>query len=115
MTAVMVLTLGYASLLVACGSSGSAQPAAATYRACQEVSAVLSDGPDPTGDPVGYAEAQVQPLRYVRTTDEALRVAVDNLDSAYERMFSTNGSGAAQREVARASARLDVICPGAAP
>src|ERR1700728_2213452 len=51
-----------AALLSACGSSGSPPDAAAAKSACQQVSAVLSDGPDPSADPVGYAEAQVVPL-----------------------------------------------------
>lgn len=103
------------ALVGACGSGGAPQPSVALARSCQSVSAVLSDGPDPTADPVGYAEAQILPLRQVQTSDRALRSAIDELDGAYEELFSTDGSAAAARAVTEASARLDAMCPGAAP
>jgi hypothetical protein len=58
------------------------------------VSAVLSDGPDPTADPVGYAEAQIVPLRAVRTDDVSLRQVLGQLADAYQQEYA--------------------ICPGAA-
>lgn len=76
---------------------------------------MLSDGPDPTVDPVGYAEAQILPLRQVHTDDAKLRRDIDALDAAYRQMFSTDGSAAAKRAVAQASERMNAICPGAAP
>jgi hypothetical protein len=102
-----------AVVLGACGSSGPSQASSALSRACQDVSAVLSDGPDPTADPVGYAEAQILPLRHVRTSDAALEAAIEDLDSAYQQYFSTNGASTAKRAVTKASTRLDAICPGA--
>lgn len=110
-----VLILGGGALLSACGASGTSQASAAPSAACQRVSAVLSNGPDPTADPVGYAEAQIQPLGRVSTTDTALRHAISALDAAYRDMFATDGSKAASRAVSEASARMDAICPGAAP
>jgi hypothetical protein len=104
-----------AGFLAGCGSSGGAQALPATTRACQEVSAVLSDGPDPGADPVGYAEAQILPLRQVHTSDSRLRTAIEGLDRAYQQMFSTDGAAAARRAVTKASDRINAICPGAAP
>ena len=74
---------------------------------------MLSDGPDPTADPVGYAEAQIVPLRAVRTDDESLRQVLDQLADAYQQEYSTNGGST--KAVAGASSRLNAICPGAAP
>lgn len=76
---------------------------------------MLSDGPDPGADPVGYAEAQILPLRQVHTSDGQLRAAINGLDAAYQQMFSTNGAAAARRAVTKASDRTNAICPGAAP
>lgn len=121
-----------ASVLSACGSSGvagsaaPASPAASTASAsasasasgvrsaCQQVAAVLSDGPDPGVDPVGYAEAQILPLRRLHPSDRSLRGAIHALASAYARFYDTDGAEAAQQAVTRAGNRLDVICPGAA-
>jgi hypothetical protein len=102
-----------AGTLAACGSSSSPQ-ASALRSTCQQVGAVLSDGPDPQADPIGYAEAQVLPLRQVHTSDEKLQDAIDHLSSAYERFFDTGGSAAANRALGRATGDLDAICPGAA-
>jgi hypothetical protein len=101
-------------LLSACGSSGSVQATSAVTDACQQVSAVLSNGPDPGADPVGYAEAQIRPLRQVHTSDKQLQAAVDDLASAYQRFFSTQGADAAKQAVSQASHSVNVICPGAA-
>jgi hypothetical protein len=108
-----------AGLVTACGSSGSSAPAASTssvHRTCQAVTAVLSDGPDPDADPVGYALAQVTPLRQVKTTsDRPLQTAIDQLASAYQQFVTADGVGASvQRAVTQASDRLNTLCPGAA-
>ena len=71
-----------AGLLAACGSSQS--PHSALPSTCQQVGAVLSDGPDSGVDPIGYAQAQVLPLHQVHTSDTSLRSAIDNLASAYQ-------------------------------
>jgi hypothetical protein len=73
----------------------------------------LSDGPDPSSDPVGYAIAQVKPLRQIQSSDQALRATIDDLASAYERVVTTNGSAAAKQAVSVASDKVDAICPGA--
>ena len=42
---------------------------------------MLSDGPDPDSDPVGYAEAQILPLGQIHTSDAQLRTAIGKLAS----------------------------------
>jgi hypothetical protein len=109
-------------VLLACGCSSSAS-ASASARAsasvaqsdCQQVSAVLSDGPDPNADPVGYAEAQILPLRHIGVGNPALRGAITELADAYQEFFASNGkSNSAKEAVAVASKKLNSICPGAA-
>jgi hypothetical protein len=75
---------------------------------------VLSDGPDPDSDPVGYAEAQVIPLRQIHTSDSALQSAIDNLASAYAQFYETKGSAASAKAVTAASSQVNAICPGTA-
>jgi hypothetical protein len=113
------LALGLVVLLTcACGSSSpsAGHTSASTIEdSCQQVSAVLSDGPDPDSDPVGYAEAQVLPLRQIHVPDQALGVAIDQLADAYRQFFASNGkSSNAKEAVAVASKTLNSICPGAA-
>ena len=108
-------------LVCACSSAAHATAsahstaAAATESTCQRVSAVLSDGPDPDADPVGYAEAQILPLRQISAPDQALHAAISQLADAYQKFFATNGkSSNAKEAVAVASSKLNSICPGAA-
>jgi hypothetical protein len=107
--------------LSACGSSAhpaAEHPAAAqsatVQSTCQLVSAVLSDGPDPGADPVGYAESQFGPLRQIHTEDTALQDAIGQLATAYQEYFSTNGTNSAKEAVAVASSKINSFCPGAA-
>jgi hypothetical protein len=106
-----------AALLGACTSQAPASrpvSTAAVRAACSQVSAVLSDGPDPDADPVGYAEAQILPLGQIRTADAQLRAAISKLAGAYRAFFASNGSSsAAKLAVATASKRVNSICPGA--
>ena len=102
-------------VLAACGSASGQPSAAAVSKTCTVVSATLSDGPDPGADPVGYAEAQILPLRQIHAADPALRTAIDDLASAYARVFGTDGkSAAATLAVTTASKKVNAICPGAA-
>jgi len=110
----LVATTLCAGLLSACGSSGPPQSSPAVKGTCEQVSAVLSDGPDPGADPVGYAQAQVLPLRQIHTSDTNLKGAIDDLASAYEQFSRTNGTKATKRAVTLASDKVDAICPGAA-
>ncbi len=104
------------ALLCACNSPvHSAVSPTAVASTCQQVSAVLSDGPDPGADPVGYAEAQILPLRQIRAPDQALREAISGLADAYQQFFASNGTSSNGREaVAVASRKVDSLCPGAA-
>lgn len=81
------------------------------------VSDVLTDGPDSDADPVGYAEAQVLPLRQLTIGDAKLHSAVLSLAAAYS-TFSTSTAptrGAAAQMVAKAENEVNKICPQAAP
>jgi hypothetical protein len=101
-----------AALVAGCGSSG--QTAEEVARTCIKVTATLSDGPDPTEDPVGYAEAQILPLRQVHTTDPELKTAISKLANAYAKFFATDGkSTSALKAVDAAANRIDALCPGA--
>jgi hypothetical protein len=102
-------------LLGGCGSSsGSAQSAPSTVQStCQEVSAVLSNGPTPGADTVGYAEAQVRPLRRIHTSDRVLAQAIDQLATAYQRFYAADGTGTSVHGgVTSAGRRVDALCPG---
>ena len=93
--------------------SAEASPSRAQIAAtCQRVADVLSDGPDPGVDPVGYALAQIHPLREVKTTDQELRVDIRNLASAYEIVYQTRDKKRARADLAKARKKIDVICPG---
>ena len=122
-TLLALTSLGLSALLGACSSAASSSgPAAgatasttAVRTACTQVSAVLSDGPDPDSDPVGYAEAQILPLGQIHTSDAQLRAAIGKLASAYRTFFDSNGtSSSAKLAVATASKRINSFCPGAA-
>ncbi len=81
---------------------------------CQQLSAVLSDGPDPGADPVGYALAQILPLRRLHSSDGALQTAIDGLATAYQDFTTAKGGKEAAKAVRKASEKVDAICPGAA-
>jgi hypothetical protein len=103
--------------LTGCGSNTSSQPpgqSPAVKSVCQQISAVLSDGPDPGADPVGYALAQILPLRQLHTSDGALQTAIDDLATAYQEFYRSNGGKSAATAVSRASDKVNAICPGAA-
>jgi len=114
------LTVLVLAALLVCACGPAARPAAsasastATESACLQVSAVLSDGPDPDADPVGYAEAQIIPLRQISTSSQALGAAIRQLADAYQKFFASNGGSQAKEAVAVASSKVDSICPGAA-
>jgi hypothetical protein len=107
-----------ATVLAACGSSAPSGQASGqvVHTTCREVSAVLSDGPDPGADPVGYAFAQIRPLRAITVRgDRPLQDAVDELALAYQHFYDADGMGrAATNAVKVANAKIDALCPGAA-
>jgi hypothetical protein len=104
--------------LAACGSAS--HPAKATgfkvppiEAPCQQVAAVLSDGPDPGADPVGYAQAQIIQLRDLKLSHTKLEKAVVALASAYQRYSNTHGkSEPAKAAVNKTSKAVNAICPG---
>lgn len=105
-----------APLWAACGSSGGgAQASAAPPALCQKILAVLSDGPDPDADPVGYALSQIKPLGQIATSDHSVRVTLDKLIAADRSLVNSNGSDhAAKTAIARADKALNTACPGVA-
>jgi hypothetical protein len=109
----VVLLVGACASAASSASDRASAPTVAST--CQQVSAVLSDGPDPDADPVGYAEAQILPLRQISVSGQALRTAINQLADAYQQFYASNGkSSDAQEAVAVASKKLDSTCPGAA-
>ena len=117
-----LLTLGAiaAASLAACSAPSSVSTTAlfgtAKHQQCTSVADVLSDGPDPSSDPVGYAQAQVLPLRQLKITYPALGHAVKALAGAYQAYSTTSGSArtTAALRVSKAEAAVNAICPGAA-
>jgi hypothetical protein len=108
--------IAFSALIIPLAACSSSHPAASasTRKTCAQIRAVLSDGPDPSQDQVGYAEAQILPLRQVRAATPALRNAIGELADAYDRFFASGGkSPAATRAVAAAATHLDKLCPGA--
>jgi hypothetical protein len=110
---VPVLVVGAGTLLGACGSGATANSEANIVKsACQKVGAALSDGPDPTADPVGYAEAQILPLEKIKVSDRKLQKAIDSLDSAYKDYFRASGAQGSSALVKRALNSVATFCPG---
>jgi hypothetical protein len=107
--------------VTACGSSSSSSSSATTASAvqqdCTAISDVLSDGPDPDADSVGYAQAQVLPLRQLQIGDASLHRDVLALAAAYQAFSTGSGAGGATAAaaVARAENSVNSICPQAAP
>jgi hypothetical protein len=117
-TTVLAMTV----LVSACGSgahtatgqaaSGHTVPAA--QQTCLQVDAVLSDGPDPGADPLGYAEAQILPLEQIHALDLTLGTAISTLAGAYQGYYAAHGTGsAATSTLNTAISRINALCPGA--
>jgi hypothetical protein len=119
-TALALPALALTVLVSACGSSGhmaasgAAKAPAARQQTCQQVAAVLSDGPDPGADPVGYAEAQVRPLRQIRSSDLTLGTAISTLAADYESFYAADGTGSKVKSALTAAVnRINSLCPDA--
>jgi predicted Zn-dependent protease len=113
--ATVVAVLLICALLGACGSSSSTASSAEVKRTCKQVEAVLSDGPEPAADPVGYAQAQILPLRQIRTSDGKLQEAIHRLAAAYQAFSADNRiQHAANSAVTAAVHGVNALCPGAA-
>jgi hypothetical protein len=123
-------TIALASVAVAvplwagCSSSGggAAKAAAAPTAVCQKILAVLSDGPDPDVDPVGYALSQIRPLGQIHTSDQSVRTDLTDLVTADRKLVSSTGSDHAEQAAIKAAkasikkddASLNTVCPGVA-
>jgi hypothetical protein len=105
-------------LLAACSSSGSGGGAAAAKAPapfCSKLLAVLSDGPDPGADPVGYALSQIEPLGGIH--DGGSRQAtVTSLIAADKDLVSSEGRDPAAAATIKGDYKtLNDACPGVAP
>lgn len=106
----------------ACGSSSSSSAQASStllgstlQQECTTIADILSDGPDPDADPVGYAQAQVLPLKQMTITGDAtLKKDVLALADAYQTFSSGSNPGgtAAALQVTKALNAVNAICPG---
>jgi hypothetical protein len=109
-----------ASLVAACGSTATPAPLTTattvptTADICAKVGAALSSGPDPTTDPVGYALAQLIPLRQITgSASGTLATALGDLAEAYQEYVASKGkSGVDKAAVIHAAARVNSLCPG---
>jgi len=113
-----LLALTVLTMTVTAGACGSSRPAAASgasataRQTCQQVDAVLSDGPDPGADPLGHAEAQIVPLRQIHASDPVLSQAIGTLASAYSSFYAANGTSG-KAALTAAINRINSLCPGA--
>jgi hypothetical protein len=105
-----------APLWAACGSSGGGSAQAATPPAlCQKILGVLSDGPDPDVDPVGYALSQIQPLGEIHTSDHSVGTTLDKLIAADRAIVSSDGTDTSAKAAIKGSDKaLNKACPGVA-
>jgi hypothetical protein len=120
-----VLALAAIPVVVAACSSGSpggatsgggGAQAAAPQALCQQLNGVLSDGPDPDADPVGYALSQIMPLGQIHSGDRAVMATVARLVTADRAVVASNGDDrAATATVKDAYESLNRACPGVAP
>ena len=109
----VALVVAIPVIIVAWIVSSPGRPQSAPTASCQAVTATLANGPDPDVDPVGYAEAQVRPLREITTSDAELRSAIIQLSSAYESFYKNSGSALSKNLVSAADKNVDRYCPGA--
>jgi hypothetical protein len=121
MLAMLALAMLMALAVTACGSSASPSPGSSSAllgtpkkQDCADVGDVLSDGPDPDADPVGYAQAQILPLRHLTIADASPRRAVQALAAAYQAFSSSGGASASAKQVSTAGKAVNALCPGVA-
>jgi hypothetical protein len=126
----LALTLAAAPLALAACSSGGPNPsstgsrrsggvavAKAPVALCNELNAVLSDGPDPGADPVGYALSQILPLQQqVHGSDAAVMATVSQLIEADQALYNSSGADkSAAATIERDYTAINKACPGVAP
>ena len=120
--------LAMAVLVTACGTGGhvtasghttsghtaSGHTASAAQQTCQQLDSVLSDGPDPGADALGYAEAQILPLKQIHAANPTLGTAISTLAGAYQSYYAAHGTGStAKSALNTAINRINALCPGA--
>ena len=100
----------------ASGPSGAAVKSAhAPTAVCQKILAVLSDGPDPDADPVGYALSQILPLGQIHTSDHTVSTTVHSLVENDRALVKSKGSDkSAKKGIKKADNALNKACPGVA-
>ncbi|HEY1832034.1 MAG TPA: hypothetical protein VGG38_17505 [Acidimicrobiales bacterium] len=119
-TALAVPLLALPLALAACGSSGGSGGVPSLSKApsalCANLNAVLSDGPDPDADPVGYALSQIQPLGQLHSSDSAVIGVMHQLISADQALVKASGNDhSATQTIKAADTALNEACPGVAP
>jgi hypothetical protein len=121
-TALSTTMLALTVLVSACGSSGhaaartdaAAAGTSAMQQTCLQVDAVLSDGPDPGADPLGYAQAQILPLQQIHARDQTLGTAISTLAGAYQSYYDAHGAGTTVTSALNTAInRINSLCPGA--
>ena len=119
--AVLALAAATAATAAACGSSSSttaspASTASARSQDCTALSDVLADGPDPTADSVGYAQAQILPLKQLKLSESAVQSAANRLDAAFTAFVAAKSPSTqtqAAVQVTSAENAVNALCPGA--
>jgi hypothetical protein len=114
------LLLAVPLALAACGSSGGSGGVPSLSKApsslCSSLNAILSDGPDPDADPVGYALSQILPLGELHSSDSAAIGVVHQLISADRALVKSGGSNrSASKTIKAADESINEACPGVAP
>ena len=119
---IVVIALAvFPTLVTACATGGATGGAAqvldkAPAALCGQLDAVLSDGPDPGADPVGYALSQILPLGQIHTSDRSVATTVGRLTAADRALVDSKGADrSATKAIAKADKALNAACPGVAP
>ena len=124
--AVLSLAAVTSATAAACSSSSSTSsttsastldPTSRLAQDCTAITDTLADGPDPTADSVGYAEAQVLPLKQLKINESNVQTTVDRLDAAFTAFVAAKTSAAqtqAAVQVTSAENAVNAVCPGAA-
>jgi hypothetical protein len=106
-------------LSLACGAGSPSGAAVASAHAptavCQKILGVLSDGPDPDADPVGYALSQILPLGQIHPSDRTVSTTLRSLIRADRSLVTSNGADkTAKTGIKKADTSLNKACPGVA-
>ena len=116
------LALASVAVAVPMWVAGASTPSGAAVKSahaptalCQKVLAVLSDGPDPGADPVGYALSQILPLGQIHTSDHAVSTTLHSLIENDRALVKSKGSDkSAKKAIKKADNSLNKACPGVA-